>query len=99
MPATIPPAARALLALLLPMAALFVLEGWSACVMLEDAAETDETAALYRELYWALSLLRTDESELSADDADEDAAEDAADISEETADKAAESVLKRYLLV
>ena len=29
--------------------------------MLEEAAETDETAELYRELYLALSLLRTDE--------------------------------------
>ena len=67
MPATIPPAARALLALLLPIAALFVLEGWSVCVMLEEAAKTDATTELYRELelYLALSLLRTDESELS----------------------------------
>ena len=38
MPAMIPPAARALLALLLPMAALFVLEGWSSCVMLEEGS-------------------------------------------------------------
>ena len=82
MPGTIPPAAKALLALLLPMAALFVLEG---------------SAELYRELYFALSLLRTDESELSGDDADDDAAEDAVDNSEEAADKAAESVLKRYI--
>ena len=80
MPATIPPAARALLALLLPMAALFVLEGWSACVMLEEAAE------LYRELYLALLQLRTDESKLSADDADDDAAEDVTNNSEEAAD-------------
>ena len=99
MQATIPPAAKALLALLPPMAALFVLEGWSSCVMVEEAAETDATAELYRELYLALSLLRTDESELSADDADDDAAEDAADNSEEAGDMAAESVLKRYLLV
>ena len=49
MAATIPPAARALLALLLPMAALFVLEGRSACVMLEEAAE------LHRGLYLALA--------------------------------------------
>ena len=99
MPATIPPAGKALLELLPPMAALFVLEGWSSCVMLEEAAETDATAELYRELYLALSLLRTDGSELSADDVDDNAAEDAADDSEEAADKAAESVQKRYLLV
>ena len=48
-----------------------------------------------RELYLALSLLRTDESELSADDADDDAAEDATDNSEEAADKAAGIVVYR----
>ena len=83
MPATTPPATTALGLLL--MAAFLVLEGWSADVTLEEAAEIDETT----ELYSALLLLRTDESELSADDADTDAAEEAAD-------KAAESVLKRY---
>ena len=95
MPVTISPAARELLALLLLMAVLFVLEGLSACVMLEEAVETDETADLYRELYLALSLLGTNESELSADDADDDAA----DNLKEAADKAVESELKKYLLV
>jgi hypothetical protein len=82
MPATTPTATT--LALLL-MAAFFVLEGWSAEVTLEEAAEMEETTELNSELL----LLKIDESELCADDA-------AADAAEEAEDKAAVSVLKRH---
>jgi len=81
MPATTPTATT--LALLL-MAAFPVLAGLSAEVMLEEAAEMDERTELKSELL----LLKTDESELSADDAD-------ADATEEAKDKAEVSVLKK----
>lgn len=83
MPATTPPTATTFALLL--MAAFPVLEGLSAEEMLEEADEADERAELYR----ALWLLKADESELCADDADADAAEEAADMAEV-------SVLKRY---
>jgi len=75
MPATTPAATT--LALLL-MAAFPVLAGLSAEVTLEEAAEADERAELKTELW----LLKTDESELSADDADADATEEAEDKAE-----------------
>jgi hypothetical protein len=88
MPATIPPSATTLALLPVLMAAFPVLEGWSAEVTLEEAAEMDATAELKAEL-WALE---TAESEDSADDAD-------ADATEEAEDKAAESVLYIWALI
>lgn len=84
MPAMTPTSATALA--LLVMAAFPVVEGLSAEVMLEEADEADATAELKEEL----SPLKTDESELSADDA-------AAAAAEEEEDKADESVL--YIVI
>jgi len=62
------------------MAAFPVLEGASAEVTLEEAAEADATTELKAEL-WAL---KTDESELKTDEADADATEEAEDMADES---------------
>jgi len=70
---------------LLLEAAFPVLEGWSAELRLEEAAEMDARTELYSELL----LLNTEDREPCADETDDDMAEAAAD-------KAMVSVLKSY---
>jgi hypothetical protein len=67
------------------VAAFPVLEGWSAELMLEAAAETDDTNELNSEVL----LLKTEDRELCA-------AETADVMAEAEADKALVSVLTRY---